>query len=120
MEEAKNHLNFHKDKYNRSIEKLVQDIKNENERLRKEFEEKWNKIDLEMENEKMDIFDRGDDLDSDFINRLHNQCDEKVEEKDRLYINENESLYIFYSDKMCEWMKWLDVCRNYKNCYNYY
>ncbi len=114
MEEARNHLKFHKDKYNRSIEKQVQDVENNNKRLRKEFEEKWDKIDNEMENEKMDIFERGDNLDRDFINRLHNQCDEKVDEENCLIMNEKESLDIFFADKMDEWMKWLDVCNNHK------
>ena len=114
MEVAREHLKFYKDKYNKSIEKQIQDVENNNKRLRKEFEEKWDKIDTEMDNEKMDIFDRGDDLDRDFIKRLHDQCDDKVEEENYLIMNEKESLDIFFSDKMDEWMKWLDVYNNRK------
>ena len=114
MEEAREHLKFYKDKYNKSIEKQIQDVENNNKRLRKEFEEKWDKIDTEMDNEKMDIFDRGDDLDRDFIKRLHDQCDDKVDEENYLIMNEKESLDIFFSDKMDEWMKWLDVYNNRK------
>ena len=114
MEVAREHLKFYKDKYNKSIEKQIQDVENNNKRLRKEFEEKWDKIDTEMDNEKMDIFDRGDDLDRDFIKRLHDQCDDKVDEENYLIMNEKESLDIFFSDKMDEWMKWLDVYNNRK------
>lgn len=114
MEEAKIHLDYHRKKYNKKIDKEIIDLENNNKRLRKEFEEKWNKIDIEMDNEKMNIFDRGDDLDGNFIKRLHDQCDDKVDEENYLIMNENDSADIFFSDKMEEWMKWVDVYNNRK------
>ena len=114
-EEARNHLKFHQKKYDESIKQQVKDIEEENKRLRREFNEKWDKIDQEMEDEKMEVFDCGDNLSQDYINTLHNQCDEKVDDENILITKENESLDIFFGKKMEEWMKWVDVYNNRKN-----
>ena len=114
-EEAQKHLKFHKNKYNESIEKQIKEIEKKNKQLRKEFNDKWDKIDQDMEDEKMEVFDCGDNLSQDYINRLHNQCDDKVEEENYLIMNENESLDIFFGEKMEQWMKWIDVYNNRKN-----
>ena len=113
--EARNHLRLHQEKYNESIEQQIKDIEEENKRLRREFNEKWDEIDQAMEDEKMEVFDCGDNLSQDYINRLHNQCDEKVDDENILIMNENESLDIFFGEKMEEWMKWVDVYNNRKN-----
>lgn len=114
MEEAKEHLKFYKDKYNNEIDKLVNNLEEEEKKIKDDFYKKWNKIDIEMDDEKMEIFDRGDNLDRDFIKRLHDQCDEKIEDENNMIMNENQSLDIFFSDKMDEWMKWIDVYNNRK------
>ena len=41
MEEAREHLKTHKEKYNESIEQQIKEIEENNKRLRKEFNEKW-------------------------------------------------------------------------------
>ena len=114
MEEAREHLKTHKEKYNESIKQQIKEIEENNKRLRREFNEKWDKIDQDMEDEKMEVFDCGDNLSQDYINRLHNQCDEKVEEENCLIVDENESLDIFFGEKMTEWEKWIDVYNNRK------
>ena len=113
--EARNHLRLHQEKYNESIEQQINEIEEENKRLREEFNKKWEEIDQAMEDEKMEVFECGDNLSQDYIDRLHSQCDEKVEEENNLMMNENESLDIFFGEKMEEWMKWVDVYNNRKN-----
>ena len=112
--EANSHLKTHQKKYNDNIKKQIKNLKKELKIERTKFNKKWKKIDDEMDKKRMEIFDRGDNLDRDFIRELHEQCDEKLDEENRLISNENDKIPIFLAEKMEEWQKWVDVYNNRK------
>ena len=115
MEQARKHLKIHKDRYNESIEQQIKEIEDNNKRLRKEFNEKWDQKDQKMDYDRKKLDEDDCSYPQDYINELHNQCDQKVEEEKDLIINENESLDIFFGEKMTEWEKWVDVYNNRKD-----